>query len=760
MSKVHSMGSDTPKKKWCKENTRKLAAAVKPHEALFDITSCAIGVTRALQCLNSSQIDWNHPYAVVYSTTDRCYWLLLDSEHSSCTIEDFRTYASDYALYTRGLTSSSRKSGGKSSTQSVISNTSNSTAGSGTHNISSISSTGSTPSGSTSTTPTLPTSGSTPHRSTPVSHSTHRSPHKMSPYRGPARGASPYGAHLQTSLKNRRNSSIGRRKTTGSTTPTHTTVSRTHSPHATTTIRKSAHTPTQSHTHTPTRSSSSTPVASPSHHRVATFAPIAPSDRRTHLTPSGKERGTPRTHSSVSVTTTSSGTPVSETHAKTTSADVYITPRRQTASPLREERGRRTPVRISTSPMPQTRRSTSNKRSSSSKLQWQGFTYTCLGRKLDPYSPEFDISHAVTGIHKAVEMLNSGEIEWDKPYAIVQNKRDGNYYLIARPHHSCTPCYVLTWKTVDIQPGYCYDSDLLNWTAASTAGCKEETQAVSGLSGIYCITYNIGSNCKNSGPNELTTRMEYIIQLLQFHRPHIVALQEMTTLALQLLLKSDWVQESYSLSHVSVEEESGGDTERTDTATGSGNVVLLFHSQTMKCLNITQYHLPSFKSKKALIATFEIEVKPVLQGRSPGKNLPNQKTVLTVSTLQLENGHDSISTRAHQCSLLYEALLDKENVLLLGDFNTPYIQEIQEMQTLFCDFQNCWETLTKTSPPATHMDGHHYHHMLLKSKRWKPIATKLLGTTPFFSAQGAAVAPSLHLSMAMRFAWECTGEAF
>ena len=236
---------------------------------------------------------------------------------------------------------------------------------------------------------------------------------------------------------------------------------------------------------------------------------------------------------------------------------------------------------------------------------------------------------------------------------------------------------------------------------------------------LSLATYNIWFN-------DLHARRRYraIADALATRPPDIMAFQEVTEPALDVLLAQPWIREHYLSAAVS-----GGRI---------GNYGMLLLSR-IPVDRVTYTRLPTRLSRGYLTARFTIAGRP-----------------LTVIGLHLESGKAAAQVRDRQLRQIVDSVRGHRDVAIMGDFNL----RDAENGILPADYRDVWPALHPDEPGFTEdttinhmrydMKDKHRHvrfdRVLLKGEHWTPQAMTLLGREPI-AADLPRVFPSDHFGV-------------
>ena len=239
---------------------------------------------------------------------------------------------------------------------------------------------------------------------------------------------------------------------------------------------------------------------------------------------------------------------------------------------------------------------------------------------------------------------------------------------------------------------------------------------------LTAVTFNIWFDDYHAEQRYLA-----IAAMLRERRPDVIALQEVTPGALEILLGQPWVRDGYlSVSVV------GSDT---------GNYGMLMLSR-VPIARASSSRLPTRQSRGFLEAELIVN---------------NARQI--VCCLHLDSGKSSARLRAWQLRRIFRALKSAEDAVLLGDFNMRDAENAR-ITTPYCDI---WPALRPhdagytedTSINLMRLDARNkkrqvrFDRVLLKGTRWRAADIELLGTRPISSGL-PRVFPSDHFGVACR----------
>ena len=221
-------------------------------------------------------------------------------------------------------------------------------------------------------------------------------------------------------------------------------------------------------------------------------------------------------------------------------------------------------------------------------------------------------------------------------------------------------------------------------------------------------------------------RHDAIMGLLEARRPDVIALQEVTSASLALVLAKPWIRAEYQPSDVD-----GRTLDRY-------GVVLLSRIPTRR---MTLLPLPSGMGRKLLV--FELEVDGM---------------TVNVATVHLESLKES-DARGVQLGLIFEHLDASEHAILMGDFNfcSSWAEENARIRPEYLDV---WPAVRPDHPgysedPTINRMRYQrknpekrvrFDRILVKSPALRPLDIELLGTQPI-SPDQPDVFPSDHFGL-------------
>lgn len=226
--------------------------------------------------------------------------------------------------------------------------------------------------------------------------------------------------------------------------------------------------------------------------------------------------------------------------------------------------------------------------------------------------------------------------------------------------------------------------------------------------------------------HHIEARHNAILGLMEERRPDVIALQEVTLPALNLVLSKPWIQAEYQ------------STDLDGRTLGRYGVVLLSRIPMQR---VTLTPLPSRMDRGLLVADLDIGGVPI-----------------SVATVHLESLKEA-ATRGIQLQQIFDQLADRDNAVLMGDFN--FCSSWQEENVrIRPDYVDVWPAVHPDNPGFTEdttinrmrylLKGKHKHvrfdRILLKSAMFQPSAIELLGTQPI-SPEFPEVYPSDHFGL-------------
>ncbi|MEH3139724.1 MAG: endonuclease/exonuclease/phosphatase family protein [Mycobacterium kyogaense] len=260
-----------------------------------------------------------------------------------------------------------------------------------------------------------------------------------------------------------------------------------------------------------------------------------------------------------------------------------------------------------------------------------------------------------------------------------------------------------------------FDERRQRWVAVETSPSVERDD-------VTFATFNVWF-----GDYHATARYQAIADLLEMHTPDVIALQEMTPVALEVFLAQPWIR----LHYVRV------------AATGEdfGRYGLVILSR-LPVSHAVYTHLPRSVGRGLLQANLTIN------GRT-----------LTICSLHLASGKTASELRARQLATVLRTVDTAENAVLLGDFNL----RTAEALTLPASLRDAWLTLHPSDEGFTEDTSinlmlsdkknkrrqERFDRVLVKGDRWAPAHIQLLGTGPI-SPTLPRVFPSDHFGLLCR----------
>jgi endonuclease/exonuclease/phosphatase family metal-dependent hydrolase len=260
-----------------------------------------------------------------------------------------------------------------------------------------------------------------------------------------------------------------------------------------------------------------------------------------------------------------------------------------------------------------------------------------------------------------------------------------------------------------------FDAVAGQWRYADASGTDDRDE-------LTVTTFNIWND-----PYFATERYVAIVELMSKHQPDIVAFQEVTPDALDILLAHPWVREQCFCAAV------------TDHGVGNYGMLLLSRLQ-LRCVGYTR--LPSRMSRGFL------QAEVIVGG-----------TRTVVCSIHLDSGKAAARLRSRQLRRVFRALRSVGDAVLLGDFNMRDAENSQIVEP----FVDVWPELhphesgftEDTSINLMRLDSRNKHRhvrfdrVLLKGPTWAAAGIDLLGTEPLSSAL-ARIFPSDHFGVRCR----------
>jgi tyrosyl-DNA phosphodiesterase 2 len=260
-----------------------------------------------------------------------------------------------------------------------------------------------------------------------------------------------------------------------------------------------------------------------------------------------------------------------------------------------------------------------------------------------------------------------------------------------------------------------FDTEANRWVDVEIVSVPERNA-------LTLATYNIWF-----GDHYAKERYRAIANLLSARTPDFVALQEVTSEALEEFLAQPWIRQHYYRAAVT-----GDDVGRT------GLLVL----SRLPLSHVVYTHLPPSVGRGLL------EAKLTINGRT-----------LAICSLHLESGKAASELRARQLDRVFRAVKTADDVVLLGDFNLRNGEHIQAPDP----YTDAWPALRPNDDGFTEdtsinlmlMDIKNkrrqvrFDRVLIKGDEWTPALIELLGTTPI-SCELPRVFPSDHFGLLCR----------
>jgi tyrosyl-DNA phosphodiesterase 2 len=239
---------------------------------------------------------------------------------------------------------------------------------------------------------------------------------------------------------------------------------------------------------------------------------------------------------------------------------------------------------------------------------------------------------------------------------------------------------------------------------------------------LTITTYNIWN-----ADSHAEDRYRAVAQLLSQRDPDVMVFQEVTSVALDILLAQPWIRDGYA--RVAVV---GGD---------AGNYGMLMLSR-VALSAVTYTRLPTRQSRGFLRAELALAGAPVV-----------------VCDVHLDSGSASSRIRGWQLRRIFGALRPAENAVILGDFN----MRDAENSRIGDPYRDVWPALRPDDDGFTEdtsinlmrydMKDKHRHvrfdRVLVKGSAWVPESIELLGMEPL-SVDLPRVFPSDHFGVECR----------
>jgi endonuclease/exonuclease/phosphatase family metal-dependent hydrolase len=229
--------------------------------------------------------------------------------------------------------------------------------------------------------------------------------------------------------------------------------------------------------------------------------------------------------------------------------------------------------------------------------------------------------------------------------------------------------------------------------------------------------------------NELHAAQRYraIAALLSRELPDIMVFQEVTEQALEVFLAQSWIRRHYA---------------RVAITGGNLDPYGMLMLSRLPIRRATYTRLPTHLSRGYLTA--QLDINGVEQ---------------TIVSVHLESGKKAKRLRARQLWCLFRALRDRDNVIVLGDFN----MRDNENHLLQPQYRDIWPALRPREPGFTEdtsinhmrydMKNKHRHvrfdRVLVKGTAWSADTIELLGREPI-SRSLPRVFPSDHFGVLCR----------
>jgi tyrosyl-DNA phosphodiesterase 2 len=220
---------------------------------------------------------------------------------------------------------------------------------------------------------------------------------------------------------------------------------------------------------------------------------------------------------------------------------------------------------------------------------------------------------------------------------------------------------------------------------------------------LTLTTYNVWNDTKHAAD-----RYRAIAQLLSRRNPDLMVFQEVTPIAIDVLLAERWIRDGYARAAVV-----GGN---------AGDYGLLMLSR-VPLSGVTYTRLPTRQSRGYLTADLALNGSQIV-----------------VCCIHLDSGKRSSRLRGWQLRQIFRALKSAEDAVVLGDFN----MRDEENRRIGSPYRDVWPALRPGEDGFTEdtsinlmrydmKDKHRqvrFDRVLLKGLRWTPSTIDLIGTEP------------------------------
>jgi len=264
---------------------------------------------------------------------------------------------------------------------------------------------------------------------------------------------------------------------------------------------------------------------------------------------------------------------------------------------------------------------------------------------------------------------------------------------------------------------------------------NEETDATTSITAteLTFVTYNVWLV-----KYYFKERCEALLKIVFDCDADVIGWQEVTPIFLKIILKQEWVRDSYYVSDAT-------------GLTVQGYGVLLLSRLPIRRMFL--HNLPTLMSRKLLVAELWV----------------NEQT-FNVATVHLESLKQSAPLRAEQLAEIFPLLSKSEHSVLMGDFNFCSSWN-RENANIDSSYQDLWAVLRSGEPGYTedtdinlmrlHLAGKEkqvrFDRILLCSfsSQWQPQSIKLLGVKPISQKyRYRKVFPSDHFGLVGSIAWQ------
>jgi len=278
-----------------------------------------------------------------------------------------------------------------------------------------------------------------------------------------------------------------------------------------------------------------------------------------------------------------------------------------------------------------------------------------------------------------------------------------------------------------LQP-FKYDAKKKEWVQKDYSSSKDTP-----LNEIKFVTYNVWFGTRSESEQELTPRLSGLFSLIKGTDADVICLQEVTKPIVAILMKQDFIRDSYWLS----------DSDQGGTYMRAGYGILICSKLPYK--NLLFQTLPTKLGRSALTAEFRV----------------NQES-LSVTTCHFESYPVDVIPRQKQLKVISQIVSDYDHSVLMGDFNFASETERKETigQSIFTDM---WPVLNGNELGYTFdfednkMLGSFGHAALTRGRidlivyrskgdKLRPTAVQRLGTEPL-QMEPKIIYPSDHFGV-------------